>query len=156
MKNESLHPSQNCIDLVKSSESCRLEAYLDPAGIPTIGWGHTEQGDYALPERCTLEQAEMFLQADLAGAAVYIWRLVTVPLNQNQFDALCDFVFNVKLTEFLTSTLLRKLNRGDYAGAASEFPRWVYGYSPIKGREVELPGLVTRRAREQALFNQPV
>jgi lysozyme len=75
-------------------------------------------------------------------------------LNQNQFDALCDFVFNVKVDEFLRSTLREFLKEGDYRSAALEFPRWVY--AEVNGEWVKLPGLVTRRAKEQALFNKPV
>jgi lysozyme len=155
--NEDLKPSENCINLVKTSESCRLESYLCPAGKPTIGWGHTEGVEleqYSTPERCTLEQAELFLRGDLAIATVHIQRSVTVPLNQNQFDALVDFVFNVKLTEFLASWLLKKLNAGDYHGAANEFPRWVFAH--VNGKAVVEPGLVTRRAKEKELFERPV
>jgi lysozyme len=61
-------------------------------------------------------------------------------------------VFNVKLTAFRTSTLLSKLNQGDYAGAAREFPRWIFGH--VNGKVVEWPGLVTRRAKEQELFER--
>lgn len=150
--NESLHPSENCFYLVKACESCRLEAYLDPSGIPTIGYGHTEQ--VQLGQCCTLEQAEGFLSGDLQVAAGFVRRSIVVRLNQHQFDALCDFVFNVKLIEFLRSTLRQYLNEGNYAAAAQEFPRWVYCH--VNGKPVKEPGLVARRAKEQTLFLEPV
>jgi lysozyme len=82
----------------------------------------------------------------MAVAAENVNQLATVPLTQNQFDALCDFVFNVGAGNFEESTLLRKLNDGDYGGAASEFDRWVHSGQTV------LPGLVRRRAAEKALF----
>jgi lysozyme len=71
---------------------------------------------------------------------------VSVPLNQNQFDALMDFIYNEGGTHFKTSTLLKLLNQGNYQGAANEFNKWIYVAGKI------LPGLITRRNEEKELF----
>jgi lysozyme len=140
----SLHPSQACIDLVKASEGCRLTAYRDAVGILTIGYGST--GGIKEGQTITQEQAEAMLVDDLDAAADGVRKLVTVPLNQGQFDALCDFVFNLGEGRLRDSTLLRLLNQGRYGEAAAQFRFWVMaGGHP-------LPGLVKRRAAERAMF----
>jgi len=98
----------------------------------------------------TREQAQDLLASDVAGAVACVNRAVTSAINQNQFDALVDFTFNCGSANFLSSTLLKKVNAGDFAGAALEFHRWIYA------KKIELPGLVKRRAAEAALFNTPV
>ena len=139
-----LHPSQACIDLVKASEGCRLTAYRDAVGILTIGYGST--GGIKEGQTITQEQAEAMLVDDLDAAAEGVRKLVTVPLNQGQFDALCDFVFNLGEGRLRDSTLLRLLNHGRYGEAAAQFRFWVMaGGHP-------LPGLVKRRAAERAMF----
>lgn len=139
-----LHPSQACIDLVKASEGCRLTAYRDAVGILTIGYGST--GGIKEGQTITQEQAEEMLIDDLDAAAEAVRKLVTVPLNQGQFDALCDFVFNLGEGRLRDSTLLRLLNHGRYGEAAAQFRFWVMaGGHP-------LPGLVKRRAAERAMF----
>lgn len=139
-----LHPSQACIDLVKASEGCRLTAYRDAVGIVTIGYGST--GGIKEGQTITQEQAEAMLVDDLDAAADGVRKLVTVPLNQGQFDALCDFVFNLGEGRLRDSTLLRLLNQGRYGEAAAQFRFWVMaGGHP-------LPGLVKRRAAERAMF----
>jgi lysozyme len=139
-----LHPSQACIDLVKASEGCRLTAYRDAVGILTIGYGST--GGIKEGQTITQEQAEEMLVDDLDAAAEAVRKLVTVPLNQGQFDALCDFVFNLGEGRLRDSTLLRLLNQGRYGEAAAQFRFWVMaGGHP-------LPGLIKRRAAERAMF----
>lgn len=139
-----LHPSQACIDLVKASEGCRLTAYRDAVGILTIGYGST--GGIKEGQTITQEQAEEMLIDDLDAAAEAVRKLVTVPLNQGQFDALCDFIFNLGEGRLRDSTLLRLLNHGRYGEAAAQFRFWVMaGGHP-------LPGLVKRRAAERAMF----
>jgi lysozyme len=123
----------------------QLTAYQDPVGVWTIGYGHTG-ADVQPGLTITQEQASDLLLQDVAGAVAAVNRLVTVPLTQNQFDALVDFTFNVGQGNLASSTLLRELNAGNTAGAAAQFLVWVYA----KG--VELPGLVTRRQAEAALF----
>lgn len=152
--------SINGINQIETLEELRLKAYLDPLGIPTIGYGHTGP-DVHLGQVITKLQAEQLLQKDLAVAEGWVNAAVKVPLNQNQFDALVSIVFNVghgsskkdgiiQLTNGKPSSLLRLLNLGNYALAADEFSKWVYGGGQ------KLPGLVTRRAMERALFLKPV
>lgn len=136
--------AQPGLDLIKRSEELRLKAYLDTGGVPTIGWGHTR--GVRMGDTCTEGQAETYLREDTAEAVGAVNRLVKVPLTQNQFDALVSFTFNVGEGAMASSTLLRKLNAGDYRGAADQLERWVFD----NGRK--LGGLVTRRAAERELF----
>jgi lysozyme len=132
------------LELIKRFEGCRTEAYLCPANVWTIGYGHTKTAKPGL--RITLSQAEALLKQDLIGFEKYVNNAVKVPLNQNQYDALVSFTFNVGTGAFFKSSLLRKLNIGDYSGAANEFPRWVYGGGK------KLLGLERRRRAERDLF----
>jgi lysozyme len=133
-------------ELIKQSEGLRLKAYLCPAGVPTIGYGHTS--GVQLGMTCTREQAEQWLASDLAEFSRKVRAAVKVALTQAQFDALVSFAFNCKSWEH--STLIAKLNAGDYRGAAAEFPKWDHAH--VNGRVVEEGGLKRRRAAEQALF----
>lgn len=142
--------SEQGLDLIMESEGLRLRAYLCPAGIPTIGYGHTK--GVKLGDTCTGEQAEQWLDEDAREAAASIDAMVTVPLNQGQMDALVSFVFNFGAEKFRTSSLLRLLNEGKYTEAAAQFPRWVNGTNPRTKIWEVLPGLVKRRAAEKALF----
>ena len=141
-------PSSACIDLVKRFESCRLSAYSDPVGIPTIGYGHT--GNVHIGDCIDQQQADKYLQVDLARAADRVEHecgLTVVP-SQCQFDALVSFEFN---TGALRGSLLaRCFNAGDSQGAAAQFTAWVHGR--VDGVMVVLPGLVRRRNAERALF----
>lgn len=130
--------------LIQLSEGLRLTAYRDAAGVWTIGYGSTRGVKAGM--KITQEQSIKRLQADVEEAEATVNKRVMVPLAQHQFDALVSFVFNVGGGAFRKSTLLEKLNLADYAGAANELSRWV----KAKGRV--LPGLVTRRAAERALF----
>ncbi|UGA37973.1 lysozyme [Chromobacterium haemolyticum] len=134
------------ITLIQKSEGLRLKAYQDSVGVWTIGYGHT--GPDVKPGMViTQAQADALLARDLERFEAGVARLVKVPLNQNQFDALVCFSFNLGLGALQGSTLLlRLLNAGDYAGAAAQFPRW------NKAGGKELPGLTRRRAAEQAMF----
>jgi GH24 family phage-related lysozyme (muramidase) len=131
----------------------RVAAYLDPVGVPTIGYGHTR--GVALGQVITFQRAEEFLREDLAGSEAAVSALVKVALTENQFAALVSFTFNLGaptlkrstlLRRLKRSTLLRRLNQGDYSGAADQFSRFTLAH----GRR--LPGLVRRRAAERALF----
>ena len=133
------------LDIIKESEGLRLTAYMPTANdVPTIGYGHTH--GVRMGQTITKAQAEQFLKEDVSWAEAAVNKQVKVSLNQNQFDALVSFVFNIGETTFAKSTLLRKLNAGDYNGAANEFPRW------NKQAGVVLRGLVKRREREKQLF----
>ncbi len=130
---------------IQNWEGLRLEAYMPtPNDKPTIGWGHTI--DVRMGDIISREQAEKFFTFDVRWAVSCVNAEVKVGLTQNQFDAIVSIVFNIGATNFGKSTLLRKLNKGDYDGASQEFGRWVY-----QGKKV-LKGLVRRRAAEQELF----
>lgn len=135
------------IELIKRFESLRLEPYRCPAGKWTVGWGHVLS---APGGGITEAQAERLLEHDVERAEEAISDLVEVDLDENAFAALASFVFNVGRGAFLESTLLRKLNDGDYWGAHAEFDRWIHC------RGVVLPGLVERRRAEAELFARPV
>jgi lysozyme len=131
--------------LIQSFEKLALESYQDQGGVWTIGWGHTGK-DVGPGQTCTPQQADAWFAADTAGVCRAINQTVTVPLRQNQFDALVAFTYNVGAGNEAHSTLLRLLNAGDYGGAADQFPVW----NKVNGRVSN--GLVARRAAEQRLF----
>ena len=133
------------IELIKSFEGCRLAAYKCPAGVLTIGYGHTS--GVASGQTISQAQAEEYLRADLAKYESAVNECVTVVINQNQFDALVSFAYNCGAGALKSSTLLKKLNAGDYSGAASEFAKWNKASGKV------LAGLTKRRAAEAALFN---
>jgi lysozyme len=134
--------------LIRQFEGCELEAYLCPSRVPTIGYGHTL--GVKLGMRIDQDRAEEFLRIDVRFAEHLVNSRVKVALTQGQFDALVSFVFNIANPEDQFTgencMLLRQLNAGDYAGAAGQFGRWVYGGGKA------LAGLVRRRAFEEALF----
>lgn len=137
-----------CRPLTEASESCRLTAYPDPAtgGAPwTIGWGATGAG-ISPGTVWTQAQADSRLTLDLNARADIVDRYVTALLTPAKKAALVDFVFNVGEGNFAGSTLLKRLNAGDYQGAADEFPKWNLANGKV------MPGLVTRRKRERDLF----
>ncbi|QCO05435.1 lysozyme [Azospirillum argentinense] len=138
----------DALALVRHFEGLYLKAYLCPAGVPTIGYGHT--AGVRMGQTINGLQAEVFLRADMADAAAQVDRLVTVPLTDQQRGALASFVFNLGAGALRDSTLLRLLNQRDYAGAAKEFPKWVY--ATVNGKKVQLDGLKKRRAAERELF----
>jgi lysozyme len=137
---------KNGLDLTKGFEKCRLKPYRDGGGVWTNGWGNTHHVDPNIT--ITQEQADRDLLANVQDAVDCVNDNVKVPLTQNQFDALVDFVFNVGGPAFKASTLLRMLNAGDYAGANAQMDRWIMD----NGKKVA--GLQNRRDAEQALFTQ--
>lgn len=132
-------------NLIKKWEKLKLVAYLPtPDDVWTIGWGHTlgvKKGD-----RITKDQAQEFFIQDKQWAEDAVNQKVKVPLTQEQFDALVSLVFNIGANAFSRSTLLKKLNRKDYQGAADQFNVWV------KQKGKTLTGLVRRRAEERSYF----
>lgn len=121
-----------------------LKAYLCPAGVWTIGWGHTKgvrQG-----QTITIQEAEAFLLQDLIQAQKELNELCKVPLTQGQFIGLTSFVFNIGITKLRGKTIFRLLNAGDYQGAANEFPKWKLSNGVVLG------GLVRRREAERKAF----
>ena len=135
-------------ELIKSFEGLELEAYLCPADIWTIGYGHT--GDVKEGDTITKAEAEALLDKDLQTFRNGVKRLVKVPLNENQFGALVSFAYNLGLGSLQNSTLLKMLNAGDYTGAADQFLRWNKSGGKV------LTGLVRRREAERAVFLTPV
>lgn len=131
--------------LVKEFEGFKLEAYKCPAGIWTIGYGHTGEG-VTEGLRITTKEAEDFLRSDLIEADQAIFDYCDITLTDNERAALLSFVFNVGASAFRTSTLLKLLNYGDHEAAAKQFSRWT------KAKGKDLPGLVRRRAAEMKLF----
>lgn len=142
------HISPRALTKLKALEGLRLSAYLDGANVPTIGYGHTV--GVKLGQNCAESQAIAWLKADVGGAEEAVDRLVTVELSESQFGALVIFVFNVGIGAFAGSTLLRKLNAGDYGSVPGELMRW--NKITVKGKKVPSPGLSNRRAAECGLW----
>lgn len=137
--------SDKGVEAIKGYEGEKLKAYRDTGGVLTIGVGHTGP---EVVEGLVIDRLQSFiwLKEDLVEAEDAVNRLVKVALTQNQFDALASFVFNLGEGNFSKSTLLKKLNVGDYDGARNEFKRWVYDNGKIQ------PGLVKRRYAEAEMF----
>lgn len=137
--------SDNGLALTKSFEGLRLTAYRDVKGVLTIGYGHT--GADVRPGMVITEpEATALLRRDMAVAEHTVNIGVRVPLTQNQFDALADFVFNAGTGSFLHSTLRELVNEGKFIEAAAQFSSWVHADGKIE------PGLVRRRQAEAELF----
>ncbi len=148
-----MQSSSECLKLVQACEGFRASPYRCPAGVPTIGYGSTRYAD-GRPVRLTdppitRAQADAILRQTLKEYEAAVNRYVLVPINQNQFDALVDFAYNAGAQNLKNSTLLKLLNSGRYAQAASEFDKWVFA-GPQR-----LDGLVKRRGLEKQLFLQP-
>lgn len=139
--------NQAGLSIIKSDENLFLKAYYCPAGVLTIGWGHTAGVFPGM--QITRDQAIAFLESDLASAEAAVARLVKVPLNDNQFSALVSFTFNEGAGNLEGSTLLKLLNRGFYDQVPTQLARWT------RSKGVVLDGLVKRRAAEAALWNAP-
>ena len=135
------------IALIKQYEGLRLTTYKDAVGIPTIGYGHVEN---PIPpggtRTITAEDAEQSLREDLQRFEHDVNNMLTVEVTQNQFDALVSFAFNLGPANLKSSTLLRKVNSGDFNGAAEEFPKWNHAGGQV------LAGLTARRNAEKNLF----
>lgn len=141
--------SKNGLTLLKSFEGCELTAYQDPVGIWTVGYGWTQPVNGKPVGKgmiITQETADRLLQTGVIQYEKGVTRLLSVTVNQAQFDALVDFAYNLGVKALEGSTLLKKLNAGDYAGAADEFPKWDKAGGKV------LNGLVKRRAAERAFF----
>lgn len=144
-----MQTSEKGIALIKQFEGCKLTAYQDSVGVWTIGYGWTQPVE-GKPIRAGMtikqETAERLLKTGLVSYESDLSRLVKVGLTQGQFDALVSFTYNLGARSLSTSTLLRKINAGDYAGAADEFLRWNKAGGKV------LNGLTRRREAERALF----
>ena len=143
-------------DLIKAFEGCQknqgggsFRPYVCPAGVLTIGWGHTNNAlgkKFAAGDVWTQADCDQALSDDMVAYENVVNNAVKVPLQQHQFDALVSFAYNCGPANPRGSTLLKKLNAGDYDGAALEFHKWCRGGGQV------LKGLVRRRAAEALLF----
>jgi len=136
--------TDNCVQLIKRFEGLYLKAYVCPAGVLTIGYGHTrgvKPGD-----DINELQAEIYLREDLEEVEKQLNHL-SLPVNQNQFDALCSLVFNVGITRFMQSKMLKRIRALD-RDASVEFDDWNKAGGKV------LPGLVARRGAEKELFDR--
>lgn len=136
------------LDLIKHFEGLKLEAYKCPADVWTIGYGTTK--GVKPGQRITESKAEELLKEDLKWVEGAINKNVRVDLNQNQFDALASWVYNLGETNLRSSTMLRKLNAGNYAEVPEQMKRW------NKSNGQVLSGLVRRRQAEADLWQKPV
>ena len=139
-------------EIVKDFEDWSAMPYKDIAGIWTIGWGHKILPGEDFSNGITREQGENLLSQDMQFAENAVNYYISAPVTQNMYDALVSFVFNVGAQAFVNSTLLKKINAGDYSGASQEFARWKY--ITIDGQKVVSNGLVNRRAKESSLFQE--
>ena len=136
--------SNKGIELIKQFEGCRLKAYQDSVGVWTIGYGHTEGVEEGM--EISQHQADIMLGSDLVKYANYINEYVTVSLNQNQFDALTSWVYNLGPGNLKSSTMLKVLNEGSYDDVPFQIKRWNKAGGKV------LKGLVRRREAEAELF----
>ena len=138
------------LDLIKLYEGYSSSPYLCPAQHWTIGygaiWGMDDTRVKEDHPDINEDQAAYLLRRDVKKSEMAVLRHIRVPLEDGQFNALCSFVFNLGSGALQSSTLRRKINRGDYIGAANEFPRWVFA----GGRK--LKGLIRRREHERLMF----
>ena len=136
--------SQEGLSLIKKFEGLRLRAYKCSANVLTIGYGHT--GRVKETDKITLEEADSLLEKDIAKFEEYVSDNVIVKLNQSQFDALVAWTFNLGPGNLRESTMLKKLNNGDYESVPFEMRRW------NKAGGKTLDGLIRRRQAESLLF----
>ena len=140
--------SGNGLQLLKQLEGCKLKAYLDSGGVATIGVGHIK--GVKMGDTITETQAEEMLRTDLLRYERCVNDYASVPINQNQYDALVCFAFNLGCGALRNSTLLRRLNAGNYTQAADQFLRW--NKVRIDGVLKVVRGLTNRRQSERTLF----
>ena len=142
--------NERALELIAEFEGFSASPYPCPAGVPTIGYGATrwEDGTRVTMEDAPISEARArsLLSHNCEAVGRAVDRLVVVPLAEHQRAALVSFAYNIGSGALAASTLRQRLNRGDYAGAAAEFPRWRFAGGRV------LPGLVRRRVAERALF----
>ena len=136
--------SEEGIALIKKFEGCKLEAYLDAVDVPTIAYGRTKE--VQMGDTCTQQQAEDWLEEELVEYEGYVEKAVTVPLEQNQFDALVSWTYNLGPSNLNKSTALKLLNMSEYDGVPAQLKRWNKAGGKV------LDGLVRRREAEALLF----
>ncbi len=150
----------DCVDaagiaFITECEGCELDPYYDSAGYLTVGVGHLLDGpDDPYNRTITQAESDMLLDGDLLETEECMDARVEVPVNQNQYNAMCSLTFNIGTGAFSDSTLLRLLNESDYMGAADQFLVW--NKITVDGEKVVSEGLANRREKERALFLEEV
>jgi lysozyme len=143
--------SSKCIELIKKFEGFESKPYLCPAKVWTIGYGSTryEDGTAVKGTDAPIDEARaiQIMRSTLKSYEEAVTRYVTTNINQNQFDALVSFAYNLGNKALLNSTLLKRINEGNFLAANNQFMRWVYADG------VKLQGLVKRREAERVLFS---
>ncbi len=139
-------------EFIRGWEACRLKPYLDQAGRWTVGWGHLmhEGDDTQAP--ITEAEADSLFETELMDTAQRLEALISVQLEQHQFDALLALSYNIGLGNFAMSTMRRCINAGDMDRAAAQFEVWCKVHDPGSGRLVPSAGLLRRRNAERAIF----
>jgi lysozyme len=139
-----MHISEEGLCLIKKFEGCEMRAYLDAVNVPTIAYGRTK--NVKLGDTCTKQQAEEWLLEEIKEYENYVEDAVKVPLSQNQFDALVSWTYNLGPSNLNSSTMLKKLNAGEYEDVPAQIKRW----NKAGGQVLE--GLTRRRNAESLLF----
>lgn len=147
-----MQASEYLIELLKDFEGYSSTAYQDSVGVWTIGYGttHIDGKPVTAGMTCTQEDAVQYIYDEVNPVCQQIEKLVKVPLGQEEFDALVDFCYNLGVGAFKSSTLLKKLNAGDYLGASEEFLKWDHAGGRV------LAGLTRRRHEESDLFKEDI
>lgn len=145
--------SRSGIDLITRWEGCKLSAYKDGGGVWTIGYGHTSAA--GAPEvkaglKISLQDAKDIFTRDVVKYEAAVDKAINRPMTQGQFDAMVSLCYNIGPGAFAGSTLVRKFNAGDVAGAKKAFGSW------IKDNGKVVKGLQNRRADEQNHFTLPI
>jgi lysozyme len=140
--------SQNGMNMVKKFEGCELHAYQDIVGVWTIGYGHT--AGVKSGQVITQAQADKMFADEITQFASKVASLIKVPVNQNQFDALVSFAYNLGVQALADSSLLKYVNAKNFTAAADEFPKWCHARGKLN------QGLLTRRQIEEKLFLTPM
>ena len=155
-----MRTSQHGIDLIKMLEGFRDDIYPDTNGFPTIGYGHKltkdEQDSGTYDNGISEDEAADLLIHDVETAETAVGIYVSVPLNQNQFDALVSWTFNLGSGRLSTSTLLRRLNAGEYDAVPSEMARWCKATNKETGEKYDVDAIKTRRQSEAELWSAPI
>jgi GH24 family phage-related lysozyme (muramidase) len=143
--------------LIQKWEGLFLKAYLDPVGVLTIGYGTISNKQLGINVRpgmvISKEKAVEWMRVELRQQEQWMANLIKVPLTQYQWDCLDSFVFNVGIGNFKRSTLLKKLNKGDYASVPSELLKWTKARDRRTNKYVTLRGLLNRRNDEARMWN---
>lgn len=152
--NENLKTSQPGLELITKWESCVLTPYVCPAGKLTVGVGHVVMPGEDFSKGITKEQAMELLRKDVGRFEKGVYRNITVELNQNQFDALVCFTFNVGEGGLVNTGVQRAVNASNFGDVPAALEQWAK--ARVNGVLKVLPGLLARRKSEGELFMRPL